>query len=468
MKRLNPMWKVLLAAGYGVMLPGLALAAVSAQEAQELGATLTQFGAEKSANADGSIPAYTGGLRSVPGYVPGADRYINPFKDEKPIYTIDKTNLSQYQDLLTEGNKVLINKYPTYRLDVYPTHRTVYYPEWVLENTKKNATTAKLDGKVIGDRMAGAASDGLPFAGVPFPVPKNGYEAMWNHKLNFGPAVDHQKSSGWLVDSAGGVTPLATPDQNLLRPWADKNPSTRAKTFNATFGFSTQLVAPPASAGIVFLNYYLPTEEDGGQKVWFYTPGQRRVRRAPEFAYDIPIASYGGVLVWDEIFGFVGRMDRFDFTLVGKKEMIVPYNVYGITNTIPARQSLGKQHVNPEALRWEKHRVWIVEANRKDGARHAYKKRRFYIDEDCWCAVATESYDDAGNLWRVANLFTFPTHDTGGVNNASWAFNDLIKGNYFVINIGMADPGFFVKSYSTADGLNINLTPEAVAAGSVR
>ncbi len=460
-------WVIGIVASAVVTAPGYA--AVSAQEAEQLGKNLTEFGAEKAGNADGSIPAYTGGLKSVPGYTSGADRYINPFKDEKPLYTIDAKNLAQYESLVTEGNKALIKKYPeTYHLDVYPSHRTVWYPQWSLENTAKNATTARLAGSVEGDSMSGAAPDGLPFQGVPFPIPKNGYEVMWNFKLHVSPAVIHRMASAWLVDTSGGVTGLPTTNEWYLQPWWEQDGKLRAKTFDATLGFSAQLQSPPSSAGITFLNYYLPTAADEGQKVWFYTPGQRRVRRAPEFAYDIPIAAYGGVIFWDEVTGFVGRLDRFDFKLVGKKEMIIPYNTIDVVNTTTPRKALGTHHVDPGAMRWEKHRVWVVEATRKPDARHAYKLRRFYIDEDSWCLVSTEDYDDASNLWRVTNENTFPTYDIGGLDNISWGTNDLIKGNYFLINVGAADSGFYARSYASSEGLNIALTPDAVVASGVR
>lgn len=441
-------------------------AAVSPEEAKALGTTLTRFGSEAGANADGSIPAYKGGTQAPPGYdITKNKTYPDPFAGEKPLYSIDSKNLSQYESLVTEGNKAMLKKFPTYRIDVYPTHRSVRYPDAIQENSVKNATTAELTGAVMGDGMKGAAPDGLPFAGVPFPIPKNGYEVIWNHKQSYAPAVMHHLSSAFLVDPNGGITDLPKTNQYHLRPWYDANNKLRGETFNATTGFSARLTTPPSAAGTVFLNYYLPS---GEQEVWFYTPGQRRVRKAPEFAYDIPIAAYGGVLMWDELWGFTGRTDRFDFKLVGKKEMIVPYNVFSITNNVPLRAQLGKQHVNPDVLRWEKHRVWIVEAVRKEGARHAYKKRRFYIDEDSWAIVASESYDDGGNLWRVGNMQTFPAYTVGGTDNIGWIFNDLIKGNYFAVNMYGGDEDSIVKNYAGSDGLRIPTTPAAVAAGSVR
>jgi hypothetical protein len=458
------------AAGISVVMAGGAVAAVSEEEAKKLGTTLTEFGAEKGANADGSIPAYTGGLTTPPeGFTKGADQYIDPFKDDKPLYSIDAKNVGKYEAFLSDGEKAMIAAHPTYRVDVYPTRRSVRYPNWVLENTKKNATTATLTGEVTGDSMKGAAPDGLPLAGVPFPIPKDGYEVMWNHKTNFGPAVAHQFSKAFLIDSAGSVSPLPTTNEYFVRPWYDQSGKLRKETFDATIGFSAKLQSPPSSAGVHFLNYYLPNSADGGQKVWFYTPGQRRVRAAPEFSYDVPIAAYGGVLFWDEVFGFVGRMDRFDFKLVGKKEMIVPYNTFGVTNQVLSKDAVGPKHLSAESTRWEKRRVWVVDSTRKDGARHAYSRRTFYVEEDCWCIVGSDSYDNGGKLWRVARIFSFPTYDVGGVNNSSWAFYDLIKGNYTVINVGHKDPGHFIRSHTSHEGLNgLQLTPQAVAGGSVR
>ncbi|MFA4835885.1 MAG: DUF1329 domain-containing protein [Dehalococcoidia bacterium] len=460
-------WSILFVAVLFMLFTGPSWAAVSADEARQLGGTtLTEFGAEKAGNADGSIPAYTGGLNTRRA---GADRYEDPFKGEKPLYTIDAKNVDKYASLLAEGTRALIKRFPaTYKIDVYPTHRTMRYPSWAIQNTLKNATTAKMIGEIIGDGMSGADEKGLPFAGVPFPIPKNGYEVMWNNTLHCEIPIAHMANAAWLVDTVGRITLVGGVNQYYLHPWYEKSGKIRKQAFDAVYGFSALLTSPPSSAGIRFLNLYMPNAAEGGQRVWFYTPGQRRVRRAPEFSYDIPIASYGGVIFWDEIFGFVGRMDRFDFKLVGKKEMIIPYNVFGVTNQALIKDLFGPQHVVPGTTRWEKHRVWIVDSTRKTGVRHAYSRRTFYIDEDSWAIVATESYDNAGSLWRVGYMYTFPTYDLGGINQNTWSFNDIIKGNYFVINTGRKEPGHFLHTYNDSEGLGIALTPQAVASGGVR
>ena len=459
----------LLAAGFLAQGQHVVLAAVSADEAKQLGTTLTEFGAEKAGNKDGSIPAYTGGLDKVAGYdSKKMNQYIDPFKDEKPLYTINAQNAAQHDAELTAGTKALLKQFPTFAMNVYPSHRTFRYAPWVLPNTLKNATSAKLTGQVEGDAITGADKDNLPYAGIPFPIPKTGYEVLWNQTARFSAAISHNVGAGFLVDTSGSLIALPAADEWFVHSWYDKANKLRSQTFDAFFGFSATLTAPPSSAGIVFLNYYTPNAAEGGQRVWFYTPGQRRVRLAPEFSYDVPIASYGGVTVWDDIYGYLGRLDRFDFKLVGKKEMLVPYNVFGVTNTLPVKDIFGPKHTNPSAVRWEKHRVWIVDGTRKPTARHVYSRRTFYIDEDCWCIVSSEAYDNSGALWRVSDYYTFPTYDTGGFNNETWSTNDLIKGNYFILNTGHKEEGNSIRSYDSSEGLRINLTAQAVAAAGVR
>ena len=362
MRNLKQLRRSALALAISLLAMQTGYAAVSADEAKVLGSTLTKFGANAGANADGSIPAYDGGLKNPPKV--GPNNYPDPFAGEKPLYSVSKANMQQYAALLTEGTKAMMERFPDYRIDVYRTQRSMTYPNWFLENTLKNATTAKLDGAVEGDKVAGAAEDGYPFQGIPFPVPQNGYEVMWNHFFRFAPPVSRLRSRNWLVDASGQPSELPGINAAYLHPWSEQTGEMKKKTYNSMFGFWTELYSPATSAGTQFLNYYLPDATDTS-KVWFYTPGQRRVRRAPEFTYDTPMGSYAGVIVWDEPFGFVGRMDRFDMKLVGKKELLVPYNVYGVTNQSTSQEVLGKQFVKPEYVRFEKRNVWVVEATRK-------------------------------------------------------------------------------------------------------
>lgn len=463
------MYKRMQLHAFGVSVMALLIGAVPtahAGDASELGKSLTLFGAVAAANADGSIPAYKGGVQAPAGFKPGADRYPDPFANEKPLYSITKDNLAQYQAALSEGAVAMFQHYPDYRIDVYPTHRSIRYPKWFLDNTAKNDGTTKLEGVVEGDKVAGAAPDGYPFQGVPFPEPKSGYEVMWNALMRLGPPVSVMRSKNYLVDASGKINDLPGFDASYFHPWSEETGALRKRTFDGVFGFSTLLTSPPTSAGTHFLSYYTP-DAAAPQPIWFYTPGQRRVRKAPEFAYDIPMAAYAGVLFWDEPWGFVGRMDRFDMKLVGKREMIVPYNVFGITNH-QGKDALKPNFVDPGAVRWEKHRVWVVEGVRKPDARHAYSKRNIFIEEDCWCIVGAEAYDDSGKLWRITQNYMWPAYDTGGMNGDSFMTADLRKGNYLVINTDRNEPGNYVRHVVSPDDVRMPMSPQEVAAGSVR
>ncbi|CAD6561388.1 hypothetical protein LMG27952_07448 [Paraburkholderia hiiakae] len=403
-----------------------AWAAVSAEEAKQLGTTLTAFGAEKAASADGAIPEYTGGLTTPPAdYVPNSGKWPDPFKGEKPLFSVTAANMGQYADQLTPGVQALLKRFPDYRVDVYPTHRSVFYPQWVLDNTVKNATSAHLTGKVDGDGVAGA------FGGIPFPIPKNGYEVMWNALLNYQRTEYSASNVGaYLVDTTGGRTALPVLNFVEYRPYYDPK-NAGGKSDWPYDRLWAQLLTPPTSAGQSVLVDYSIDYSKEDQVTWAYFPAQRRSRMAPDYKYDTPAASYGGVTFWDEASIFRGRMDRFDFKLIGKKEIIVPYNNYRLSQ-LPVDDVFGPKHVKPEAVRWERHRVWVVEATLKADARHAYSKRTFYVDEDSWNFVETDGYGHDGKLWRVGLDYHFPLYDGGGVYAVTLGFYDLEKGNYFL------------------------------------
>ncbi|ULU24165.1 DUF1329 domain-containing protein [Dyella terrae] len=402
--------------------------AMAANPSGKPGGDITVFGAEHAGNADGGIPAYDGGLVTPPaGYVAGSGIWPDPFKGEKPLFSVNAANASQYGDKLTGGMKALLERFPTERMDVYPSHRTMHYPQWVLDNTVKNASAAKLTGKVEGDGVEGA------FGGVAFPEPKDGYQVMWNYLLAFERTQYAVKNAGaYLVDSSGAKTELPVLDWVEYRPYYDQ--SIGRDKFKGSFDrLWVQTTTPPVTAGTAVLMNYPINYGDDDQTTWAYFPGQRRTRMAPDYKYDTPASNYGGVLFWDETNLFRGRMDRFDFKLIGKKEVIVPYNDYSFSQ-LPVAQVYGPKHIQPDAIRWELHRVWMVEATLKAGARHAYSKRVFYIDEDSWALLETDGYGQDGKLWRVGLDFPFAFYDGGGgMFTGSYGFYDLQKGNYFVL-----------------------------------
>lgn len=414
-------FKLSLAAGAvaAALLPWNALAAISAEEARALGTTLTPIGAEKAGNREGTIPAYTGGLVTPPaGYRSGDGIRANPFANEKPTLVIDAKNMAQHADKLTEGAKALLKAYPTFRIDVYPTHRTVAFPKFVTDNTVKGAVKAKTLNE--GRSMEGA------HAGFPFPVPKTGYEAMWNHLVRFNGVAYEAKYRNLTVDASGRVT-LAVEGQSTQEYpfWDVAQPD--ADTF---WRLKLSYSGPARRAGEALM---LIDPLDIGSKqrrAWSYLPGQRRVKVAPDLAHDTPNPGTAGSTTFDDTFIFNGAMDRFDFKLVGKKEMYVPYNAYAAVYQAKQDELLKPNHLNPDLVRWELHRVWVVEATLKADKRHVYSKRTFFLDEDSWMALASDGYDARGQLYRAGFAYMAPSYDVPAPYTDMFGHYDLVSRIY--------------------------------------
>ena len=294
---------------------GAALAGVSADEAKQLGTTLTPTGAEKTANKDGTIPAYTGGLTKAPAaYKAGDGLRPDPFADDKAQFSIDAKSMDKYADKLTEGAKALMKKYPDYRIDVYKSQRSVAYPKWVADNTAKCATTAKTAN-------AGRSMEGC-HAGIPFPIPKTGYEVMWNHLVRFQGVAYNVKYRNWNIDASG--RPSVSTEGSIVQeyPYWDADKAGTETYYKQRITYS----GPARRAGEALMLIDPLDYGKNDRRAWQYLPGQRRVKVAPDLNHDTPNPGTGGTSTFDDVFLFLGSMDRFDFKLVGKKEMYVPYN----------------------------------------------------------------------------------------------------------------------------------------------
>ena len=400
----------LITAGLALALSSqLAMAKVSEADAAKLGAELTPLGAEKAGNADGSIPAWTGGITSAPaGYTPGGF-HVDPFADDKPLFVITKANYQQYAANLTDGQKALFEAYPdTYQMPVYQTRRTASNSQEVYDATKVNATRAELlEG---GNGLKGAA------VGIPFPIPANGVEAIWNHILRYrGAAV--QRFGGQAAVTAGGDFNVIGFDETLMIKYAEKGVTPESLVEeNILFKFKQSVTSPARLAGTALLVHETVDQIKEPRQAWTYNTGQRRVRRAPNIAYDAPGTAADGLRTTDDFDMFNGSPNRYNWTLKGKQELYVAYNSYKIhSDQASYEEILQAGHVNPDLTRFEKHRVWVVEANLKDEFRHVYQKRVFYIDEDSWQVQVADMYDGRGELYRVAmahgvNYYDVPTH----------------------------------------------------------
>lgn len=399
------------------LVSALSHAAVPGPEAQKLKSTLTPFGAEKQGNASGSIPQWNGGYtQAEAGYKTGQPRK-DPFASDKPLFSISKSNYQRYADSLTEGQKHMLANFDGFQINVYPTRRTAAAPQWVYNNTFQNATRARMEGsKVVG-----------AFGGIPFPIPKNGTEAMWNHLLAFRGTQLREYWRAYLVGGNGKSSLASGSLEEHTYPYYDRNGS--VEKFDGKF---YQMVVenkePAFKAGEAVLAQEFT---DGRRNVWQYLPGQRRVRRAPNVAYDTPDFIASGVTNFDEVNLFTGSLDRYEWKLVGKKEMFIPYNNNGLQQK-PAADLLGRKFFGANHTRWELHRVWVVEGQLAAGKRHVMPKRRFYLDEDTWMAVASDSWDAKGKLWKAGFMFPFVAPEVPIVQTRPMVMYDFSSGAYLV------------------------------------
>lgn len=434
----------------------LALAS-TADEAAKLNTSLTPLGAERAGNASGTIPAWDGGYTKVDSSFKEGGKRSDPFAADKPLFSITSKNLAQYADKLNEGTKEMFKRYPeTYRIDVYPTRRTAAAPQWVYDNTLKNATRAKLV-----DSSAGPVPEGA-FGGIPFPLARNGAEAMWNHLLNWrGTSVSlHIRHYLMTADGNQVMTTEGRAVQEMPYYYQEGKPETFAGDY---WLFRMLNDGPPIRAGEQIMGR---TNINGDlSQAHVYLSGQRRVRKLPNACCDTPTPATAGVMSFDELGVFAGRIDRFNWKLIGKQEMYIPYNTNKMLTASKPEDLFSAHHMNPDYVRWELHRVWVVEAELLPGKRHQLPKGRYYLDEDTWQAALGDRWDANGQLAKTLWALPAVTPDLPAQAPLSAGFYDLTSGAWFVQSVyaGMPDQYSVVDRFKGAE-----FSPAAMAGAGVR
>ncbi|WP_418789390.1 DUF1329 domain-containing protein [Paraburkholderia pallida] len=393
--------------------------------ASAVAADLTPEGGDRSASADGQVPAYAGKQAPDAGWSYG--KYRGDYwkhKNEKPLYSIDASNVAKYANMLSPGQIQLIKQTKGYRMDVYPSHRECQLPDVAAENSKANLTGAKLDAS--GENVQTAL-----FPGVPFPQPKNGAEAIQNYLQRYrGEGLDWPQMITLVSPRSGGSEWIeAVSQQNVYFPWGKPGKTTPQDVDQLTQGAFYVVQSPAATAGQAYVarNYF-----DHDAETYYYFPGQRRVRRMPAYTHDAPVIGMENEYLIDEANMFYGTIDRFDWKLVGKKEMIVPYDSFGMYKFNDKLHDVFTPNgIAPEDRRYEVHRVWEVEATLKPTNRHVASKKVFYLDEDSWLALVGEDYDAQGKLWKVRESYPIPVWELGGTcDNEPFVQYNLIDGRY--------------------------------------
>lgn len=435
MKRFGPLL------AWGVLASGPLQAAVDASEAAKLGTVLTPVGAEQAGNAAGTIPAWTGGLPKNAGKIVDSYRQ-DPFAAEKPLFVIDSKNADSYKANLTPGQMAMFKRYPdTYRIPVYTTHRSANWPESTYAKIKHNATNT----------LSIAGGNGLENYSSPlaFPIPSNGLEVIWNHITRYRGDSYVRVTSTYMTTPSGAYSWKTERDTLAFsEQLSDYDP---AKQKNILYYFTSENIAPARDVGGVLLVHETLDQVKEPRMAWQYNSGQRRVRRAPQVAYDSP--GPGNLRTNDQLDMFNGSPDRYDWQLVGKKELYIPYNSYRLADPANTADDLiHPGHLNQDKTRYELHRVWEVIATLKPNERHIYSKRHLFLDEDTWSIVEGDHYDSRGDLWRVSENHLLQLYDIRLTISAAEMTYDLTSGRYlanYLINSIKNAYQFGVKTKSS-------------------
>ena len=420
-----------------------AAAEISADEVARLGRDLTPLGGERAGNADGSIPEWTGGITRPPAGYEVGQHHPDPYAADRPLLVIDAANLDQHRDKLSVGHQRMLETYPGFRLNVYPTRRSASVPQRIYDATRRAAATARLvdDGNGVGGAVIG----------TPFPIPKNGLEVIWNHLLRYrGETVTC--TVGQAAVTRGGAYTMVKYALDIKLRYSLPD-MTEEELGNSMILFKQKVVAPARLAGDLLLVHETMNQAREPRRAWTYNPGQRRVRRAPNVAYDNPGTTSDGLRTADQFDMFNGAVDRYDWKLMGKREMYVPYNSYKLhSDRLAFTDILKPLHVNPEHLRYELHRVWVLEATLKEGARHIYKRRTLYVDEDSWQILLADIYDNRDQLWRMSEGHVINFYEKPLIWPTLELHTDLQAGRYLALGLDNEFPiCTFDKEYTSKD-----------------
>jgi len=407
-----------------VLLGGtVAVAELTDEEVARLGGPeLTSVGAERAGNADGTIPEWKGGVTAPPpGWQRGQER-IDLFADDKVLFTIDASNVDKYADKLTPGQIALVKAYQGYKMDVYPTRRSCAYPQERKKQIKISAKVAKVDDQCL---LLNGTHPPL------FPIPKTGCDLIQNGKLGvFNGIEGMERLEATLIPTkSGSFEPIVRTMKATFRGESPDFPDF-ASLEGVWTKYLTNNQAPPKQAGEITLVHALV---DGHLKAWTYNPGQRRVRRNPNFEYDNPVPGFQGLMMIDQNNGYVGAADRYTWKLLGKREIYTPYNVHKyFDGKITYKELLEPRYPKRDLIRYELHRVWVAEANVRPEMRHTMPKRVFYFDEDSWLITVVDGYDARGNMWRVSEHLPQILYEIPACVANSSIYYDLTAGRYLV------------------------------------
>lgn len=399
------------------------------EELAQIGTRYTCTGAEMAGTPEGVAPFTGRHLGAMPGMAPTAEngeRPQDPYAAEKPLFTITAGNMAKYAEFLTPGQQAMFRKYPSFRMEVYPSHRDFRYDDAVCHAALHNARNATLEARETKDEAAATRSNqwfidrswlkvhGAVPGAVPFPFPKNGKELVWNLFMAPRPssvmretdvaAVYPNGNVLWGAQRAWNYAPLH--DARLRRPAYDGVAEYR----------KAETLAPAREAGTITWYTQIFSLNDANSIVYLWHSPDYRHRRY-RLGPDSPIPPTANTITEDEI------------------RLLTP------------------GHENPDFVRWELRRAWVLDGRLRQKYRHLYPHRTLYIDEDSYQATMSEAFDAKDGIWRfnwANNLYV------GGTRTNTWEtysayYHDLLSGGYTAYDLTQGRPKSLVIDAANAE-----------------
>lgn len=394
----------------------------------------TPIGAERRGNGN-DIPEWRGGIRTTPKPERTSDPVKTPeaIAKDKPLFTITKDNVQQYREWLSAGHQRLFREHKTYTMPVYPSRRAAAYPKRIYKRTRKNGRAARLES---ADELTGAA------IGFPFPYPldlksgKNPAEKiMWNHRLRYRGDTVYRRND-FVYKSSSGTAHESLTTETIMFFYANirhgskhtKKEWHKPRLYRRMWSY-LQNPVHSMRRKVSMMDEPISFATTDRQLTEYH---DRAPSSVPVPTFDTPVNGSFGLLFEDQIDMFNGSLSRFHWKLLGKREMLIPYNAYqALDRTLEYEQLMGPKHFNQTVTRYEKHRVWVIEATLRKDQKHTFARRIFYLDEDCWCVAMVDNYDHEGALHRFQEGHLVQFYDAAHMSASPQLIYDFKQGSYF-------------------------------------
>lgn len=240
--------------------------------------------------------------------------------------------------------------------------------------------------------------------GLPFPRPKTGLEVIWN--VFFG----YQGDDGWVrfrvywVSASRGVTRTEDWSWSYIVRGMDRTdlaPRPHLSEFKARgirYASLAECEAPDDKAGTLALMFR--HDEPIDQRGFLWVPPMRRALKMVFGAPGIPWNQSD--MLFEEIRGFSGHPEWWDWTLVGTRTILAPMHAdvrLGPGETEKVVDFGSAPHWNPR-VQWEPRPVYVIEGRPKFWT-SLYDRVVLYVDAETFLVPLREGYGRDGRLRKV-------------------------------------------------------------------